>query len=1005
MSTAIGKGAFAGLALVAALALPTVGAPEHEATAVPQIIDNGTRIDVNQAEMVVTNHGSFAYDLIEGNSGLFFPRGTTNTVVFASGLWIGAKVGDEEAARVTVGEYSQEYSPGNINPDGSYPDAGDPDMRMYKINWNDPDHELSEDYLNWPSDLGAPVDQDGNPQRLGDQTLWSVFHDANPADHSNDAGNSIPLGVEVQQTTFAFDRQGGLGNTIFTKFLIINRSDATLDSAYVSVWSDPDLGGAGDDLVGCDVDLSLGYCYNVSNNDQLYGSRPPAVGYDFFQGPIVAGAETDTAYVSGVPVPGFKNLPMTSFNKYTNGTDPHTPGETYNYMQGRNADGTPVTDPDGNVTFFQNPGDPVAGTGWLDSNAADRRYMLSAGPFTMAPGESQEVVVGIVVAQGPNRLGSVSLLKIYDAEAQSAYDVNFDLPKPPPRPVTHARPYDGAVDLYWEPYAEDVPTEINERLGVLYEFEGYNVYQGASVGGPWTKIATFDRDSQFSSIYADVVNEDAGVIERQLVQTGNDNGLQWNIRVDQDVIGGGPLVNFKEYYFAVSAYSAEVNNVEVFETSNGTSLGLLTSVLENSQQPIPIMPKQSTATLDQTADHAAGISDGSVQVDYVNQDEIRADDYEVRIFENPTDDAAENPFLWRLDNLTTNTTLLDSMRNQASDYSNPITEGFIAQVVGPPLAVRQWTFDAVEDTGRWLSWVGAGLSSFNGGVGLGSEFFGSNLAPGDYSKTIEIRFVNDESAWSDCMTYRRDLGYVASGAGKWPGSAWDVTDPDNPRQVNICFVESESDVDPPKPANLQWDPNNSGNGGREYFFIMNSDYDGGASYGDGGDDPLPFGPDADVLLAGWTRLRGSHPYLESDAVWTFALNRINTAADVFKFTPKPLGSSAGSVIDNDLSKIRAVPNPYLNQSTYELNQFDRIMRFVNLPSKPCTVRIFNLAGELVRTLEKEDVDTSYLRWDLDNHAGIPVASGIYIYHVEAEGLGSNTGKVAIFIEKERLRNF
>ena len=67
----------------------------------------------------------------------------------------------------------------------------------------------------------------------------------------------------------------------------------TLDSSYVSVWSDPDNGGAGDDLVGVDTSLSLGYCYNATNNDNVYGNRPPAVGYDFFQGPTVAGQVRD----------------------------------------------------------------------------------------------------------------------------------------------------------------------------------------------------------------------------------------------------------------------------------------------------------------------------------------------------------------------------------------------------------------------------------------------------------------------------------------------------------------------------------------------------------------------------------------------------------------------------------------------------------------------------------------------------------------------------------------
>jgi hypothetical protein len=51
------------------------------------------------------------------------------------------------------------------------------------------------------------------------------------------------------------------------------------------------------------------------------------------------------------------------------------------------------------ITTYSMPGDPVTAEGWIDSNANDRRMMLSCGPFTMAPGDSQEVVAAIVVAQ------------------------------------------------------------------------------------------------------------------------------------------------------------------------------------------------------------------------------------------------------------------------------------------------------------------------------------------------------------------------------------------------------------------------------------------------------------------------------------------------------------------------------------------------------------------------------------------------------------------------------
>src|SRR6185436_130084 len=133
------------------------------------------------------------------------------------------------------------------------------------------------------------------PDVLGDMMMWAVYNDANPANHTNDAGGSAPLGVEIQQTTFAFNRQGALGGTVFMSYKLINKGGQTLDSMYISQWADPDLGGAAgytDDLVGCDTlpdgtgkPRSLGFVYNSTNNDGGYGSAPPALGYDFFRGP------------------------------------------------------------------------------------------------------------------------------------------------------------------------------------------------------------------------------------------------------------------------------------------------------------------------------------------------------------------------------------------------------------------------------------------------------------------------------------------------------------------------------------------------------------------------------------------------------------------------------------------------------------------------------------------------------------------------------------------------
>ena len=82
------------------------------------------------------------------------------------------------------------------------------------------------------------------------------------------------------------------------------------------------MGIAGDDATGCDTTLSLGYVYNGAAKDANFrslGLPPPSAGFDFFQGPKVHGAATDTAIFDGKFVPGYKNLPMTAFRFFING--------------------------------------------------------------------------------------------------------------------------------------------------------------------------------------------------------------------------------------------------------------------------------------------------------------------------------------------------------------------------------------------------------------------------------------------------------------------------------------------------------------------------------------------------------------------------------------------------------------------------------------------------------------------------------------------------------------
>jgi hypothetical protein len=139
----------------------------------------------------------------------------------------------------------------------------------------------------------------------------------------------------------------------------------------------------------------------------------------------------------------------------------------------------------------------------------------------------------------------------------------------------------------------------------------------------------------------------------------------------------------------------------------------------------------------------------------------------------------------------------------------------------------------------------------------------------------------------------------------------------------------------------------------------------------------------------------------------FTVNHYLMGEDRFTVSTEGVTFGMGKLKD-DLSDIRVVPNPYRNQSVYELNAFSRRVKFTNLPES-CTIRIFNLAGDLLRTIEKEPGPASIAEWDLLTEYDLPVASGVYIYHVEAKDggkvMGSTSGKMAIFMEKERLNTF
>jgi hypothetical protein len=327
-----------------------------------------------------------------------------------------------------------------------------------------------------------------NPGLPADQVLWTVYNDLDSA-VSTGLWGCDPTGLEFQLTVWGYNRVDALGACFFKKYRIINKGGCVvdsstntkgafyLDSLYFCQWSDPDLGGSGDDLTGCDSTLGMGFVYNGGAIDAEYskfGLPPPAVGYDILRGPV-AESPGNTALLDGRQIPGFRNLPMTSFGFFSAGSSINDPPENYEgarrwyrMMQGYAPD--PSTSPlryYPSGPFPQSPfplsGDPASGTGFVDGlgnsyslSPGDRRLLLNAGPVTLAPGDTQEVVIGVVGGIGSDRLSSIAVMKFNDQAMQAMYENNFGIPTVPQllSPPHNARLDTGTVSFAWQKASE-----------------------------------------------------------------------------------------------------------------------------------------------------------------------------------------------------------------------------------------------------------------------------------------------------------------------------------------------------------------------------------------------------------------------------------------------------------------------------------------------------------------------------------------------------------------------
>ncbi len=439
-------------------------------------------IDVNNIKFPVSINGYFASMRNEdGTSGATYEG---QNLIFSGGFYLsGVTNGKVWTNAVAPADLVEDYLPGKFNGI-----QDDPRNNIYVVSADD--EPFGENWRFWTKavELGAdfydgdkdgiydPVDKNNNgiwdpdedkPVILGNVTTWNVFNDSKPSSLRRFSDVS-PQGIEIQRTVFASrgSNYEAMKNMFFIKYKIINTGFVAekLDSVYFGAWQDPDLGDPSNDFLATDTLLNSVITYD-SENDEEFGTNPPALFTTLLQGPAEfiedetftdnnnngifdLGVDTplDTAFYfdqsdfSKKEIIGAINISPSSSTKFFPGGPTMPVPESYqvrNLMLGYNENGElidPCTFQYGKVEGVNcssvNPrfifsGDPVTNIGWLDTTAIDIRNMLNVGPFTLEKDKPVELIVAYVAGRGSDNLNSITLAREYVKEAFNVYQNNF----------------------------------------------------------------------------------------------------------------------------------------------------------------------------------------------------------------------------------------------------------------------------------------------------------------------------------------------------------------------------------------------------------------------------------------------------------------------------------------------------------------------------------------------------------------------------------------------------
>ena len=600
---------------------------------------------------------------------------------------------------------------------------------------------------------------------------------------------------------------------------------------------------------------------------------------------------------------------------------------------------------------------------------ANISMVFASGPFPLNQGLRERFSMALLFGADLDEI-------IFNKETvQEIYNANYNFSKPPIKPELTAVASDKKVFLYWDKIAEesrdpfmgyenDDPTQ-----GAKKDFEGYMIYRSKEAEFNDIKVIT---DSKGSAMYwkpiarydlkDGITGPDPVGINGAHFWRGDDTGLRYSY-VDTDVQNG------QRYYYACVSYDmgdpnkgtkglqpSECTKIITQDYSGNIQFVDINCAVVTPNAPVAgYVPPEIKGDISQVA---SGLGTGSLKVDILNPSAILNGAVYNVVFKS--DDAYP---LYK-------TISYDVIRN----YDNVIDTVFL---------------DADS------SFIGADRNS--------QPFDGLTLS---VSNDTTVSIIDSTTGWlvgsSNLATRVFKDGTAIRGVA-WPAD-YEIRFYSAPQDT--CFILS-APLYRKFPVNFKvWNKTEN-----KYSKIAVKDVDGSQSLTVGDTIQVLEFKDGIVSSANirfaWNISYG-YPLnpnetpvepVEGD-IFQISTTKAYKTGDYFSFSTVPVKVDK-TIANSELSRIDVVPNPYLGAASWEKRNLnstgrgERKIDFINLPAV-CTVRIYTITGALIKTISK---DSGFLdgtiSWDLVTEDGMDAAYGVYLYHVDAPGIGEYIGKFAL----------